>query len=37
MVAQPYGTIYPFDFILQGGLNLWRMQITAVTHMRQGL
>ena len=27
MVAQPYGTSYRFDFIVQGGQNLWRMQI----------
>jgi hypothetical protein len=37
MVAQPYGTIYPFDFILQGGQKLWRMQIKAVSHLRKGL
>ncbi len=35
MVAQPYGTIYPFDFIVQGGQNLWRMQVKAITHMRE--
>jgi hypothetical protein len=37
MVAQPYGTGYPFDFIVQGGQNLWRMQVKAVAHMRDGL
>jgi hypothetical protein len=37
MVAKPYGTIHPFDFILQGGQNLWRMQIKAVSHLRKGL
>jgi PD-(D/E)XK endonuclease len=37
MVAQPYGTIYPFDFILQGGQDLWRIQVKAVSHMSGGL
>jgi PD-(D/E)XK endonuclease len=37
MVAKPYGTIYPFDFILQGGQNLWRMEIKSVAHTREGL
>jgi hypothetical protein len=37
MVAKPYGTIHPFDFILQGGQNLWRMQVKAVSHKRGGL
>jgi hypothetical protein len=36
MVAQPYGT-HPFNFILQGGQNLWRVQIKAVAYMREGL
>jgi len=36
MVAQPYGT-HSFDFILQGGQNLWRIQIKAVAYMREGL
>jgi hypothetical protein len=37
MVAKPYGTIYPFDFILQGGQNLWRIQIKSVAYVRKGL
>ena len=37
MVAQPYGTNHPFDFIVQGGRNLWRVQVKAVSHMRGGL
>ncbi len=24
MVAQPYGSGYPFDFVVQGGQALWR-------------
>jgi hypothetical protein len=34
MVAQPYGTNHPFDFIVQGGQNLWRIQVKSVSHMR---
>ena len=34
MVAQPYGTSYRFDFIVQGGQNLWRVQIKAASHIR---
>lgn len=37
VVAQPYGTNHPFDFIVQGGRNLWRMQIKSVVHMSEGL
>jgi PD-(D/E)XK endonuclease len=37
MVAQPYGTAYPFDFIVQGGRYLWRVQIKTAAHMRDGL
>jgi hypothetical protein len=37
MVAQPYGNIYPFDFIVQGGQNLLRIQVKAVARMRWGL
>ena len=37
MVAKPYSNAYPFDFIVQGGQNLWRMQVKAVTHIRKGL
>jgi hypothetical protein len=37
MVAQPYGSGYPFDFIVQGGQTLWRLQVKAVTHMKFGL
>ncbi len=37
MVAQPYGTIYPFDFIVQGGQNLRRIQIKSVAYVRNGL
>jgi PD-(D/E)XK endonuclease len=37
MVAQPYGTMHPFDFIVQGGQRLWRVQVKAAAHMRKGL
>jgi PD-(D/E)XK endonuclease len=37
MVAQPYGLGYPFDFIVQGGQGLWRLQVKAAVHMRHGL
>ena len=37
MVAKPYGTIYPFDFIVQGGQKLWRIQIKSVAYVRKGL
>ena len=33
MVAQPYGTSYRFDFIVQGGPNLWRMQIKSASQI----
>jgi hypothetical protein len=37
MVAQPYGVGYPFDFIVQGGRGLCRVQVKAAAHMRDGL
>jgi hypothetical protein len=37
MVAQPYGTMHPFDFIVQGGQKLWRVQVKTAAHMRDGL
>jgi hypothetical protein len=37
MVAQPYGTMHPFDFVVQGGRNLWRVQVKTASHMRDGL
>jgi PD-(D/E)XK endonuclease len=37
MVAQPYGAGYPFDFIVQGGPSLLRVQVKAAAHMRFGL
>jgi PD-(D/E)XK endonuclease len=37
VVAQPYGTNHPFDFIVQGGRNLWRIQVKSVVHMSDGL
>jgi hypothetical protein len=37
MVAKPYGSIYPFDFIVQGGQKLWRIQIKSVAYVRKGL
>jgi hypothetical protein len=37
MVAQPYGTNHPFDFLVQGGQKIYRIQVKAVSHMRGGL
>jgi hypothetical protein len=37
MVAQPYGLGHPFDFIVQGGPCLLRVQVKAAAHMRFGL
>ena len=37
IVAQPYGTMHPFDFVVQGGQNLWRVQVKASIHLRKGL
>jgi hypothetical protein len=37
VVAQPYGTNHPFDFIVQGGQKLLRVQIKSVTRMTEGL
>ena len=37
MVAQPYGTNYPFDFLVQGGQNIYRIQVKAAVHLRKGL
>src|SRR5580693_895132 len=37
MVAPPYGTMHPFDFVVQGGQNLWRVQVKASIHLRKGL
>jgi hypothetical protein len=37
MVAKPYSNAYPFDFIVQGGQNLWRVQVKAVSYMDAGL
>ena len=37
MVAHPYGVGYPFDFIVQGGQDLLRVQVKATTNLRGGL
>jgi len=37
MVAQPYGTMHAFDFIVQGGQNIYRVQVKAAAHLRKGL
>jgi PD-(D/E)XK nuclease superfamily protein len=28
-VAKPYGQLHPYDFIVEGGKNLWRVQVKA--------
>ena len=37
MVAQPYGTMHAFDFLVQGGQNIYRVQVKAAAHLREGL
>ena len=37
MVAKPWGNCYRFDFIVQGGGSLWRVQGKTCRYMRVGL
>jgi hypothetical protein len=35
-LSLPYGVL-PYDFVVEGGRNLWRVQVKSVTCMREGL
>jgi len=37
VVAKPYGQMHRFDFIVEGGQNLWRVQVKTSTCMRDGM
>jgi PD-(D/E)XK endonuclease len=37
MVARPWRNIYCYDFIVEGGRNLWRVQVKTTTSMKNGL
>jgi hypothetical protein len=37
MVARPYGHNHPYDFIVQGGGNLWRVQVKTCNNVRDRL
>jgi hypothetical protein len=37
VVAKPYGHNHRYDFILEGGKNLWRIQVKTCTHLRNDL
>ena len=37
MVAQPYGTMHAFDFIVHGAQSIYRVQVKAAAHLRKGL
>jgi len=36
-MALPYGHIHRYDFIVESGTNLWRVQVKTTTYMRDGL
>jgi hypothetical protein len=36
-VAKPYGHNHRYDFILESGKNLWRIQVKTCTHLRNDL
>jgi hypothetical protein len=36
-LALPYGHIHRYDFIVESGRNLWRVQVKTTTSMRDGL
>jgi PD-(D/E)XK endonuclease len=37
VVAKPYGNIHRYDFIVEGGQKLWRVQVKACASMLRGL
>jgi PD-(D/E)XK endonuclease len=36
-LALPYGHVRPYDFIVESGRNLWRVQVKTVAYVRAGL
>jgi len=36
-VAKPYGHVHRYDFIVEAGPNLWRVQVKACTNQMNGL
>jgi PD-(D/E)XK endonuclease len=36
VVAKPYGHNHPYDFLVQGGSNLWRVQVKTCGYVRNG-
>jgi len=37
VVAKPYGHIHRYDFIVEGGTKLWRVQVKTCTRLRRGV
>jgi len=37
VVAKPYGHNHPYDFLVEGGTNLWRVQVKTCSFTRNGL
>jgi hypothetical protein len=37
VVAKPYGNIHRYDFIVEGGRKLWRVQVKACTSRKKNL
>jgi hypothetical protein len=37
VVAKPYGQIHRYDFIVEGGSRLWRVQVKTCSRIRNGL
>jgi hypothetical protein len=36
-LALPYGHLHRYDFIVEGGKNLWRVQVKTSSFMKRGL
>jgi hypothetical protein len=36
VVAKPYGQMHRYDFMVEGGPNIWRVQVKTSTCMRDG-
>jgi len=37
VVAKPYGHNHPYDFLVDGGKNLWKVQVKSCSFTRNGL
>jgi len=37
VVAKPYGQMHRYDFMVEGGPNIWRVQVKTSTCMRDGM